>query len=429
MRKGLTRILTVIACCGLVSACGSSSKKSSAPPTASGTTTSSGSSGAATSAAAAAKFPPIPAGPIKFGISAPLSGAIAEAGLQEQKAFTQVTLKQFNQLHPDGIDGHPVQLDIRDDASDVTTAVNVANQFVADKVAAVITVTVNPAATPQQTAIFNKAKVPMISDYPYGTDYTNTAKWPYFFGTGASVPQEGQASAQWIAKHPEIQKIAVLTDNSPPQEDNLNSILEPLKTAAPNAQVVKTVSITPGAVDVTTAIAQLKAANPDLLLVTVGFGYGPIWQAMHAASWSPKILAPPVWYDAFDAMGSLANNGAAFYYECVTPDHPPFSKQMTDLMDGYVNTFGSNIINALTYVGSDLVPMEMAKLAIEKYHSVDPDAIKQAMEGMQNQTFFDTLTYNFSASNHFGLSGALGASACKLAPFSDGPYRIPFVAP
>jgi ABC-type branched-subunit amino acid transport system substrate-binding protein len=258
----------------MVASCSSSAKTAKSATTAS--------SSPATSAAP--KFPPIPDGPIKIGLSISLSGQTAAFGLPAQKAFTTVTLKKFNEMHPEGIDGHQVQLDILDDASDVTKSVSVANQIVSSKDAFVIKLSDNPSAAAQQIAVLNKAKIPTFT-YSLNADFSDATKWPYLFGILSSVPQSGQAAADWIAKHSEIKKIALLTDNLQQDVDFANAILNPLKTSAPSVQVVKTASISPGSVDPSTAIAQLKAANPDLLLVMVAFGYGPIWQGIQAANW------------------------------------------------------------------------------------------------------------------------------------------------
>jgi branched-chain amino acid transport system substrate-binding protein len=396
--------------------CSSSSKKPVATsPTSSAST-------------AASKFPPIPAGPIRFGVSAPLSGATASFGLATKAAFA-VTASFFNQLHPDGIDGHPIQIDVLDDGSDVTKAVSVANQMVANKEAAVVTVTYNPLGAPQQDAIYNKAKIPVLSGQA-DNQYTDTTKWPYMFNISATSLQEGQKAAEWIGKHAEFKKIGVLSDGTATDEEIVGDVLNPLKTAAPSAQVVKTVSIPPGAVDVSTALAQLKAASPDLLIVAVGFGFGPIWQGMQAASWSPAILTSPgAFYDGFNSMGPLATKGVVPYVDCVAPGHAPFQKTLTDLMDAYMSVPGTSTINLLAQPSYDSAPLELLKYAIEKNHSVDPDAIKQAMEGMGSQTYFGAFTFNFSPTNHGGMTGDFGANICKMmTPFSDGKYQIPFIA-
>jgi branched-chain amino acid transport system substrate-binding protein len=425
-RARISTVSLFAACIALVAAaCGSSSKKAAGGQT--GATSASGSASTSGATGAATKFPPIPAGPIRFGVSVPLSGATASYG-NAYKAAYNVTLSFFNQLHPDGIDGHPIQFDVLDDGSDVTKAVNVANQFVANKDAAVVVVTSNPLGTPQQLAILNKAKVPVLSQLS-DNQYTDTTKWPYTFGNAGSAIQEGQKAADWIAKHTDIKKIAVLSDGTETDQQFVSDILDPLKTAVPADQVVKTVQISPGSVDVSTAIAQLKAANPDLLMVSMGFGYGPVWQAMQSASFSPRILTSAgAFYDGFNGMGALANKGVVWYVDCVPPNHAPFEKTLTDLMDAYHAVPGTSTINLLAQPSFDSAPMEILKYAIEKYHSVDPDAIKQAIEGMGQRTFFGAFQYDYTPTNHFGMTGDLGPNMCNMTGFVDGKYMIPTLA-
>ena len=414
----------------LAAACGSDNKSSSGATTtaAAGGAASSAAGGAATSASQS-KYPPIPAGPIVFGVSTPLTGAQAAFGTTTEKAFTNVTLKAFNAAHPNGIDGHPVKIEVKDDASDVTQAVNVANQFVSEKVAAMITMSTNPAATPQQIAIFNKNKVPMFSSRG-DKDFTDTSKWPYFFGIGASNPQEEEVTAKWIAAHPEIKTIGVLTDNTPSTTEILNGITDQLKTVAPSVKIAPTVAVAPGAVDVSTQIAQLKSANPDLLYVNLGYAYGPVWQAIKTANWNPKILTSAgAWYDGFDAMSGLADNAVAYYVTCQKQDHPPFTKELTDLMDGYATVFGTSSTNYLTFVSNDSAPLELYAAAAQKIHSLDPDGIKTTIETAGPQPLYGgTLTYNYTATNHYGITGDAGAATCHMNTFTDPKYRIPIIA-
>jgi len=59
-------------------------------------------------------------------------------------------------------------------------------------------------------AVFNKAKLPSSPTRP--ATPTTTQAWPYFFSTTGSGKQFAQAVADWLAKHPELKKIAVLSD-------------------------------------------------------------------------------------------------------------------------------------------------------------------------------------------------------------------------
>jgi len=405
-----------------LAACSSSTKAK--------TTTATTAAASTATTAAASKYPPIPAGPIKLAVITAVSGVNSAFGTATKKAFESVTQKQFNTLHPDGIDGHPVQIVVYDDGSDVTKGVQAANQIVNDKVAAVVTVSTSPQTTDQEMAVFNKAKLPVVA-YPSGDKYSDASQWPYTFGVTGTTKAFEAAAAAWVGKHPEIQKIAVMTDGSQQQTEVLNDFLNSLKTSAPSVQIVKTVTITPGAVDVSTALAQLKQANADLQFLAVAYGFGPIWAGMQAAGWSPKMLVSPgVWYDGFSSMGNLATNAVAAYEDCVQPNHAPFPTAVTDGMTGYAGVFGSTSVNYLTFVQSDSVAPELVKLAVEKYHSVDPDAIKTALEGMGPTTIFGTYQYNYTTTDHWAVTGEYGPIACKVAqPFSDGSARLPFVAP
>src|SRR4051812_18019220 len=99
----------VVAACMVAAACGDDDSSSSATTTGGSTATTAG--GASTSGGGATttsgkKWPAIPAGPITFGLSQSLTGAAASFGTNTVKAFNNVTLKNFNARHPDGIAGH-----------------------------------------------------------------------------------------------------------------------------------------------------------------------------------------------------------------------------------------------------------------------------------------------------------------------------------
>jgi branched-chain amino acid transport system substrate-binding protein len=406
-----------------VAACGSSASKNSTA-----TTSSSGSSGTSGgSSGSSTQYKPIPAGPIVFGLSAPLSGATASYGLLTQLSFDKVTVPAFQAEFPNGIDGHPVQVKLLDDASDVTKAVSVAEQLVADHVAAVLTVSYNPEAADQQLAVFNKDKIPVISTLS-GSQYTNTSSWPYDFGIGASLPQEGQAAAQWIAAKG-YTRVASIDEGLPQDTDALGQITNAMKTSAPQAQIVKAVTVSPGSVDLSAAVAQLKAANPQALLVYLGFGYGPLWTAMRSASFSPQILAAAgAWYDGFNAMGPLADTATALYYDCADTVAQTFPASTVALMNQYAAVSGDAAVNYLTFVGTDTVPLEMLKYAIEKNHSTDPNAIKAGLESISNMSF-QGITYSYSPTNHFGITGGYGAAVCNMnPPYAGGKAKVPVKA-
>jgi ABC-type branched-subunit amino acid transport system substrate-binding protein len=400
MRKGLSVAIAVLVCASTLAVVGPTSV-----------------------AAASSGYPPIPKGPITFGVSTPTSGAQASYGIFTKLGVTEA-LKAFDAEYPNGIDGHQVKVQILNDGSDVTQAVQVANQLVADKDAAVITVSYNPAADAQQLAVFTKAKMPVVANLS-GLQYSDTKTYPYLFSPNSSIQQYVLASTQWMKKKG-FTKVAMLNDGIATDVAVQNEMLKDMKTEAPQAKVVASTTITPGSVDDSAAITKLKAAKPDLLVVNAGVSYGPIWNAIQGANWSPTILTSAgAWYDGFSAMGPLQAKASAYYYNCANSTAQTFSASQQALMASYAAATSNAVTNYLTFIATDSIPLEMLHYAITKYHSIDPAAIKKAIEGIHNQTFLG-FTYNFSSTNHYGLIGQYGAATCLMAPpYAGGVGKVP----
>jgi ABC-type branched-subunit amino acid transport system substrate-binding protein len=403
VRKHLSVAIAVVACAGLLTVVG---------PTA--------------VAGASSAYPPIPAGPITFGISAPTSGALASYGILT-KIQTGIALQQFDMMHPNGIDGHQVKLDIENDASDVTHAVQVANQMVSSKDAAVITASYNPAAAGQQLAVWTKAKMPVVANL----ELTNTltpaqlaTQYPYLFSPNPSLQQTGVAAINWI-KQKGFKNVGILNDGIPYDTvfaTQISNGVQSIKGAK-----VTTVNITPGSVDNSAAITKLKGDGAQLLVVTAGEGYGPIWQSVQSANWSPTILASAgAWYSGFDSMGSLTAKASAYYYNCADTATQTFTAVQNQLMAAYsAGTNYPSFVNYLTSIATDSIPLEILNYAITKYHSTDPAAIKKAIEGITSKEFLG-LSYKFSTTNHFGLVGSFGPAVCQMGPpYAGGVGRVP----
>lgn len=386
---------------------------------------------AVTNAHAMAEYPTIPPGPIKVGVSTSLSGVSASYGALIE-AGVRVAIQQFNQMHPHGILGHEFELDLVNDQSTVTGAVFAADKLVSDGVAATIYLTDNPDGEEQQLDVMAKAKMPVISDLlslPNGNVQQLSKQFPYDFSPNPAGVQYQTNAGKWIQKKG-YKRVAFMNDGIQGDVQAQNNIEAGMKQVKGNAKNVGTVDISPGAVDDSAAIAKLKGMNPDLLVVSVGVGYGPIWQAMQSASFSPDILANPgAWYNGFQSMGSLANNAYAFYYNCAPSVNTTFTPQQTELMQAYSNGMHfPEYVNYLTAIATSSVPLEMLSYAATKEHSIAPDAIKVALEHVTNKKFLG-LTYTFTSSNHFGIKAPYNSAVCKMAPpYASGVGKVPVQA-
>jgi ABC-type branched-subunit amino acid transport system substrate-binding protein len=435
----------VAACIGLV-ACSSDSKSAdttaapattaaagddTATPAAStessaASTESSAATGATTgSSEAASDFSAIPDGPIKIGVSLSLTGPLAGSGAFFKQVYESVTLAAFNARYPDGIDGHEVVLDIQDDGSDPTTGASVAKGFVDDGVVAVMHLSDTPEVRDIQAAILNDAHVPMIS-YATSTALENTEDYPYNFGTSIAPSLNKKAEIAFFKAHQEIKKIAILTDNSPLVEQDLDT----LHSLADDGtfSIAATAEVNTTTLDFGTAVAQLKDADADLVVILTTGAYGNIWKAILAASWTPEVLTQSyALFNGYADMGDLAPHVRVLTSGCVSSADEKFSPEVTDLMDQYSTATGGASPSLLVYVQTNDVGVELLKTAVEKYHSVDPDAIRQALEGFSGDVLFPGNTYEFSPTDHYGLTGTYGAQVCNAAPLVGGKYLLPTI--
>ena len=332
-------------------------------------------------------------------------------------------------MHPNGIDGHQVKLDIENDASDVTHAVQVANQMVTNKDAAVITASYNPAAAGQQLAVWTKAKMPVVANL----ELTNTltpaqlaTQYPYLFSPNPSLQQTGVAAINWI-KQKGFKNVGILNDGIPYDTVFANQISTGVKNGVKKRQGDDG-HHHPGIRWTTdAAITKLKGAGVQLLVVTAGEGYGPIWQAVQSANWSPTILAAAgAWYSGFDSMGSLTAKAERVLLQLCRHSHADIHAGAEPADDRLLP--GDNypaFVNYLTSMATDSVPLEIMNYAITKYHSTDPAAIKKAIEGITSKQFLG-LSYKFSPTNHFGLVGSFGPAVCNMGPpYAGGVGRVP----
>jgi ABC-type branched-subunit amino acid transport system substrate-binding protein len=127
-------------------------------------------------------------------------------------------------------------------------------------------------------------------------------------------------------------------------------------------------------------------------------------------------------------MGDLASKAYTPFSACANSATQTFTPEQKNLMGQYSAATGGTSVNYLVYVAVDSVAVDLMAYAIDKYHSTDPRAIKQALEGIRNQKFIG-LKYSFSPTNHFGLTGQFGATVCNMAPpYAGGIGKVPLSA-
>jgi ABC-type branched-subunit amino acid transport system substrate-binding protein len=391
MRPRTTRTVRLVAILSCVvvgsAACGSNGSK--AP-------VSTGASGTVAPAA-------IPAGPIKLGLSAPMSGPLALYG-KVIKGTDQAAVDYVNSAFG-GIAGHPIQLVTVDDQNNATTAVQAAEQLVNAHVAGVIGDGIDPIDL-QEAPVFNKAKIPTVTFNSVSSASDN----PYVFSDSAESRLFANVAAKLITTQ-KLSNVAFLNDGSPLAKEQIADIVGDLQSHSPPVKIVANEVVPTSSLDLTPMLSKLRSEGAQ----TIYFNFtsqveGPFFKALQTLGWSPKLVATDaVYYIGFGDIGNLGQGG---YTICATGANTNLASGVVGLIqkDTKILPTPQQVLEARENLANILV----LKYGIEKAKSLDGPAVKAAIETITNQSFgADDWKYTFSSSQH---NGYLSFHVCQLTP-------------
>jgi len=352
----------------------------------------------------------IPPGPIKLGALFALNGPDAAFGANE-KAIETILVTQLNASG--GISGHKVQLIALNDQGNPTDAVSTAEQLVSDHVAAVAyagTGAVNSDTAP----IFMKAKIPVVTYDPTDTWATGT-KWPYLFDT-YQLNVSAMKALVVFAEAKGYTKVALLTDGSGFAKNLISDFKKEIKGT--NIKVATSVTYPATAVSVSTQLTQAKSSGAQAIVLLAQGGLGAVYSGLSSMGWLPPILGTATaYFEAYTSLGSLASTTYANCGVAVRKGQsldPASAKVVKAVIakTGPQPDYASTIIN----VNDDLL---VIKYAIEKDHSITPNAFAKTVESIHHKSFTSSnYLYTFSATNHDGWP-ASQSHMCYLSPLGE----------
>jgi branched-chain amino acid transport system substrate-binding protein len=366
--------------------------------------TTSTSSGAGESSAKS--YPPIPPGPIKLGYIAPLTGPNAQSGQSLKRGFT-LFVDEVNAAG--GIDGRQITLLEGDDKADPATGASEAKRLTEQEHVVAMLEPGTGETSFQIVPVLTKAKVPVVAILPEN-EFDKPDKYPYYFST---YPLNS-ISAKEIVKYAKtlgIQKLAIARDST-----GFGDSYEPVirsEAGKQNLALTDTQKFDIAAVDVTTQMRALKDTGADgLVILSVGAAVGHVYEAMLALNWKPKTVG--TYALLYSGRTSLKDLAPTTFFSCgigvedgVAPDPGLLA---------FVQNSNAKLTKLPTNAGGvwSRDALQIVKAAIEKYHSVDPDAIKTAIEGFQGVSYTSPkFTYNFSKTEHAGWPAA-EMKMCRL---------------
>ncbi|MCB1496553.1 MAG: ABC transporter substrate-binding protein [Bauldia sp.] len=302
---------------------------------------------------------------VKFGVSLPITGDMAEFGSFIRNGI-ELAIDQANAKG--GLDGKMVELVIEDSRGDPREAVLVAERFVANDEILLEIGDFTSSASMAAAPVYEAAGMAQISP---------TASHPDFSGLGDNMVRvmaiqkaESQYLARWAVQDMGKQKIATIYTNDDWGVQASASFADEVK--ALGADVLTEEGITPGEKDFAAVVTKIKNMGPDAVFIA---GHSAETGAILAQSRRARLQTQflnsgaPRSPELLELAGSAAEGiaGVALYF----PENPdPVSKAFTD---AYVAKYEKtpNLFAALGY-DAGLLALQGASAAGGKRSAVAP---------------------------------------------------------
>ncbi|MFI5623349.1 ABC transporter substrate-binding protein [Nocardioides sp. NPDC051685] len=332
----------------------------------------------------------------------PLSGPLASIG-EADKAAVEAAVDVANANG--GTNGEPIELSFVDSTGTATEAVSALQKKLSsgDQVDFVHAGATSTEAMPMQP-ILTKAQVPSCTTAS-AEALDDPEKHPYAFGDSALSRYVAEAMVASL-KELDYTKAAGVY----PSTELGVAAKEAAIAATEKAGIdFETVDADPAATDLTSQYEQLKAGNPEVLVVD---GFGPIAGVMLKTRAKMAWDVPVVGDDTFavNNLGELVDetalSGVYLSTQALNVTGTPVTessdfKEYQDALAKHVDepTFAAEVY------GDQYACVMLAVAAVEKAGSIEPEALKDAMESFKSADdvprWFVTKEIGFSAENHF----------------------------
>lgn len=346
--------------------------------------------------------------PIKIGAVISVTGPAAGLGVPERNVLV-MTEKVINARG--GVNGRPIQVIVRDDATNPDTGLSQANDLIfGQKVVAVLGATIT-APTVAIGGVTHKIKLPHLAFSGIGPVIERERKCVFHM----PVSQELHARALLAyARSINARKLGVLHDAGVG-----NIVLAELRRVldAYGATIVAAEKFEFGATDITTQAAKVKAAQPDAIFVA-SVSAAPMRDARRLQMTQPIIShMGSSTYELVSAMGSGADN--VIFPEFVLAEDPlPHQREFVELYRKEYGVLPKNV-EAMAFDGLHVLAQALGKVGPEAGGPKICEALRGPYAGVFAQ-------YNFAADDMNGI----GPASFVYSKLVNGKYtRLPFRAP
>lgn len=313
-----------------------------------------------------------------------------------------------------GIDGHKVQLYIRDMKSNAAAAVPVINQLLhQNHVTAQIGGSVS-AATAAETPILSRASVPILAASVLSGD----TKWAY--STLQPVAKSNAVALGFAQSVLHAKKIAVLFSETPYGQSAGATLGK--AAAAQGLQVVSSQGVSNGATDLTPQLSKAKSSGADVILDVLT---GPVHIAEAKAASGMGLGLPLILGQ--DALGILKQATQAYSNAYFTGSSAQLYPQLADAQVKAANAkfqaqykASGQDPNSVGDAGRGWDTMMILAQAVHASGAVSGEKLRAALEHV---TYPGTMSrYKFTPADHTGQQGV--PNPLGIAQFHGATFKV-----
>ena len=352
---------------------------------------------------------------VKVGAILAVTGGASWLGSPEAKTL-EMLVEETNAAG--GIDGHPVELIIKDSQASAEKAISFAKQLIEEEQVLAI---IGPSTSGESMAIKDicqEGQTILLSCAAAETIVNPVA--PYVFKT----PQKDSYAAIWIFKTMQqmgISKIGVVVGNT----GFGNGGKAQLEKYAPEYGIEIAIAevYDSGATDLTGVLTKLKARNVEAV---VNWSIVPA-QSIVAKNMRQLGMEVPLFQSHgfgnikyVEAAGEAAEGIIFPCGRLLVADVLPADNPQKDLLVSYKNEYESRYgEDVSTFGGHAYDALVLLKAAIEKSGSVEMGEVRDALEGLQGVVGTAGI-FNLSPSDHNGL----GLDSFEMLTVKDGKFTL-----
>ena len=319
---------------------------------------------------------------VKISMGGPITGPNAATGAQMKNGVDQA-VEDINKAG--GILGQKLSASYGDDASDPKQGVSVANNFAGEGVKFVIG-HYNSGVTIPSSEVYKENGILEITPASTNPTVTERNMWNIFRVCGRD-DQQGQVAGEYILKHFNGKKIAVIQDKTTYGKGLADEMKKTINKGGMKEVLYEGVNT--GEKDYSALVSKIKQVNPDLIYWGGLYTEGGliVRQLRDQGVKAPLMGGDGITSDEFAAVGGPGVEGTLMTYG-PDPRNKPQAKKVVD--EFRAKQFEPEAYTLYSYAG-----VEIIKQAAEAAKSLDPKKVAEKMHsGMAFHTVLGDISYD-----------------------------------